>query len=42
MDWDRTRQLEGAHVEFCRGIKNFGIKCGPTLKLDELVKSVIF
>jgi 3-deoxy-7-phosphoheptulonate synthase len=30
---DRTRQLDGGHVEFCRGIENpIGIKCGPTLK----------
>ena len=36
---DRTRQLDGAHVEFCRGIKNpIGLKCGTTLKADELVK----
>ena len=36
---DRTRQLDGAHVEFCRGIKNpIGLKCGPTLKPDELIK----
>ena len=29
---DRTRQLDGAHVEFCRGIKNpIGLKCGPSL-----------
>src|SRR5437764_6703455 len=29
---DRTRQPEGAHVEFCRGIKNpLGMKCGPSL-----------
>jgi 3-deoxy-7-phosphoheptulonate synthase len=35
---DRTRQPDGAHVEFCRGIKNpLGIKCGPTLKAEELV-----
>ncbi len=28
---DRTRQLDGAHVEFCRGIKNpIGLKCGPS------------
>ena len=28
---DRTRQLDGAHVEFLRGIKNpIGMKCGPT------------
>jgi 3-deoxy-7-phosphoheptulonate synthase len=36
---DRTRQLDGAHVEFCRGIENpIGIKCGPTLKPEELIK----
>ena len=36
---DRTRQPEGGHVEFCRGIENpIGIKCGPTLKDSELVK----
>ena len=30
---DRTRQLDGGHVEFCRGIENpIGIKCGPTSK----------
>ena len=35
---DRTRQPDGAHVEFCRGIKNpIGLKCGPTLKPDELI-----
>ena len=35
---DRTRQPDGAHVEFCRGIKNpLGLKCGPTLKPDELI-----
>ena len=38
---DRTRQLDGAHVEFCRGIKNpIGIKCGPTLDPQELVKLI--
>jgi len=36
---DRTRQPDGGHVEFCRGIKNpIGIKCGPTSKPDEIVK----
>jgi len=35
---DRTRQLDGGHVEFCRGIENpIGIKCGPTSKPDEIV-----
>ena len=38
---DRTRQADGAHVEFCRGIKNpIGIKCGPTLNPDELKKLI--
>jgi len=36
---DRTRQLDGGHVEFCKGIENpIGIKCGPTSKPDEIVK----
>lgn len=36
---DRTRQPEGAHVEFMRGISNpIGIKCGPTLKSEELLQ----
>lgn len=35
---DRTRQLDGAHVEFLRGVKNpLGVKCGPTLQPDELL-----
>lgn len=38
---DRTRQLDGAHVEFMRGIQNpIGIKCGPTTKPDELLKII--
>ncbi|MEL6361066.1 MAG: 3-deoxy-7-phosphoheptulonate synthase class II [Pseudomonadota bacterium] len=36
---DRTRQPDGAHVEYCRGIENpIGIKCGPTLEPDELIR----
>ena len=36
---DRTRQPDGAHVEFARGIENpIGIKCGPSLKPDELIQ----
>ena len=36
---DRTRQLDHAHVEYFRGIKNpIGLKCGPSLKPDELIK----
>ncbi len=36
---DRTRFLDSAHVEFCRGIENpIGIKCGPSLEPDDLIK----
>ncbi len=36
---DRTRQLDGAHVEFCRGIENpLGIKAGPSMTPDELLR----
>ena len=36
---DRTRQPNGAHIEFCRGIKNpIGLKCGPSLKPEELIQ----
>lgn len=35
---DRTRQPDGAHVEYCRGVMNpIGIKCGPSLTPDELI-----
>ncbi|MCG6203049.1 3-deoxy-7-phosphoheptulonate synthase class II [Rhodopseudomonas sp. HC1] len=38
---DRTRQLDHAHVEYFRGIKNpIGLKCGPSLKTDELLKLI--
>ena len=38
---DRTRQLDHAHVEFCRGIKNpLGLKCGPSLNPDELLRLI--
>ena len=38
---DRTRQLDGAHVEFCRGVKNpIGLKCGPSMGEDELLKLI--
>jgi len=34
---DRTRQLDGAHVEYFRGIANpIGLKIGPSMKADEL------
>ncbi|KAJ1960379.1 hypothetical protein GGI12_003834 [Dipsacomyces acuminosporus] len=36
---DRTRQLDGAHVEYFRGVKNpVGVKVGPTMEADELVR----
>ena len=36
---DRTRQIDGAHVEYFRGIENpIGIKVGPTMQRKELVK----
>jgi 3-deoxy-7-phosphoheptulonate synthase len=36
---DRTRQPDHAHVEYFRGIKNpVGLKCGPSLNPDELVR----
>ena len=38
---DRTRFIDSAHVEFCRGISNpIGIKCGPSLDPDELLKII--
>jgi 3-deoxy-7-phosphoheptulonate synthase len=38
---DRTRQLDGAHVEYLRGIENVvGVKCGPTLTPDELLELI--
>ncbi len=36
---DRTRQPDAAHVEYFSGIKNpIGIKCGPSLSTDDLLK----
>ena len=38
---DRTRQLDGAHVEFCKGISNpIGIKVGPTANANDIIKLV--
>jgi 3-deoxy-7-phosphoheptulonate synthase len=38
---DRTRQLDGAHIEFLRGVANpIGIKVGPTMQPDELIKLI--
>ncbi|WP_022703451.1 class II 3-deoxy-7-phosphoheptulonate synthase [Pseudorhodobacter ferrugineus] len=34
---DRTRQPDGAHVEFARGVLNpIGLKCGPSTTADDL------
>ncbi|MCK4974165.1 MAG: 3-deoxy-7-phosphoheptulonate synthase class II [Sulfurimonas sp.] len=36
---DRTRQLDGAHVEYLRGVKNpIGVKAGPTMDPEDLIK----
>ncbi len=38
---ERTRQPDGAHVEFLRGVKNpIGLKCGPNMTPDELIELV--
>ncbi|QOG11669.1 class II 3-deoxy-7-phosphoheptulonate synthase [Arcobacter sp. FWKO B] len=38
---DRTRELDGAHIEFFRGIKNpIGVKVGPSMKADELLRLI--
>ena len=38
---DRTRQPDGAHVEYMRGISNpIGLKCGPSLDPDELLRLI--
>ena len=37
----RTRQVDHAHVEFCKGVRNpLGIKCGPGLETDELLRLI--
>ena len=38
---DRTRQLDGAHVEFLRGLGNpLGMKVGPTQEPDDLLRLI--
>jgi 3-deoxy-7-phosphoheptulonate synthase len=38
---ERTRQLDGAHVEWSRGIGNpLGVKIGPNMTPDELLKLI--
>jgi 3-deoxy-7-phosphoheptulonate synthase len=38
---ERTRQPDGAHVEFLRGVGNpVGLKCGPAMTTDELMELI--
>lgn len=38
---DRTRAIDGAHVEFFRGIRNpIGVKVGPSMKVEELLELI--
>jgi 3-deoxy-7-phosphoheptulonate synthase len=38
---DRTRQPDGAHVEFARGVQNpIGLKCGPSIGEADLLRLI--
>lgn len=38
---ERTRQLDGAHIEFLKGVGNpVGCKVGPTIEPDELIRLI--
>ena len=38
---DRTRQPDGAHVEFAKGVQNpIGLKCGPSISTDDLKRLI--
>jgi 3-deoxy-7-phosphoheptulonate synthase len=38
---DRTRNLDGAHVEYMKGVQNpIGLKCGPNLEPDDLLRLI--
>jgi 3-deoxy-7-phosphoheptulonate synthase len=38
---NRTRQLDGAHIEYFRGIKNpLGVKLGPLTSAEELIRLI--
>ena len=38
---DRTRQPDGAHVAFCRGVQNpIGLKCGPSITEGDLLRLI--
>lgn len=39
---DRTRQIDGAHVEFLRGVRNpIGFKIGPSYDIDDIKRLVV-
>lgn len=39
---ERTRSLQGAHVEYLRGLRNpVGVKVGPNISVEELVELVL-
>lgn len=36
---DRTRQIDGAHVEYLKGVKNpIGVKAGPSMSPEDLIQ----
>ena len=38
---ERTRQLDGAHIEFMKGIRNpIGLKVGPTVEPEDLIRLI--
>ncbi|MEO1274241.1 MAG: 3-deoxy-7-phosphoheptulonate synthase class II [Pseudomonadota bacterium] len=38
---DRTRQPDGAHIEFAKGVQNpIGMKCGPSISEDDLLRNI--
>jgi 3-deoxy-7-phosphoheptulonate synthase len=38
---DRTRQIDGAHVEFLRGVRNpLGMKVGPNYVVDDILRII--
>jgi len=38
---ERTRQLDGAHVAFCQGIRNpIGVKIGPSTKPEDVLRLI--
>jgi 3-deoxy-7-phosphoheptulonate synthase len=39
---ERTRSLQGAHVEYLRGLRNpVGVKVGPNISVEELIELVL-